>query len=391
MTDRHIAIIGGGASAALLLAQLAKRPGVKGWSVDVYDRTERFGQGVAYSTTDPAHLLNVRSQNMSVYADKPDDFAQWSKQYGYGPLDFAPRALYAIYLARRMEQALKVFSSVQLISADVTDSRKIGEGHYEVEARGGHKSYTDVIVATGNVRALAPKVEGDVPAYHAEPWGLDYDGMAGLDHIVLIGTGLSAVDVIQSLNRVGYLGTITTVSRNGLFPAVHAAPENYAGFDTKGLSPSGLMRELQIRVAQSDGSWQAVVDSLRPMTNTIWQGWSPREKDIFLRRALTMWNIHRHRMAPVNDEVIRSLRQQGKLQSVKDSVAAVTSDGVVCKRQILQADAVINCMGYRYDEGRMMEGSYRIGPARFGELFETTAIPEIRAQAAEISKALTTH
>ena len=59
---------------------------------------------------------------------------------------------------------------------------------------------------------------------------------------------------------------------------------------------------------------------------------------------------------------------------------------------LLAVEAVINCLGYRYqEEGRKFEPTEKIGPARFGDLFETTAIPEVRAQAAEIAARILSH
>ena len=56
-----VAIVGGGASGTILAAQLARR----GIHSVLIDGSGRMGRGVAYSTTEPAHLLNVRAEGMS--------------------------------------------------------------------------------------------------------------------------------------------------------------------------------------------------------------------------------------------------------------------------------------------------------------------------------------
>src|SRR3954453_11900302 len=53
-----VAIIGGGFSGTILAAQLARR----GIASVLIDGSGRMGRGVAYSTTEPTHLLNVRAE-----------------------------------------------------------------------------------------------------------------------------------------------------------------------------------------------------------------------------------------------------------------------------------------------------------------------------------------
>ena len=59
-SDRRVpvTIIGGGYSGTILAAQLARR----GIASALVDGSGRLGRGVAYSTTEPAHLLNVRAE-----------------------------------------------------------------------------------------------------------------------------------------------------------------------------------------------------------------------------------------------------------------------------------------------------------------------------------------
>src|SRR5262245_21498435 len=96
-----IDIIGGGASAALVLAQLARQALVgKIARITVYDRERRFGRGVAYSTQNKLHLLNVRANNMSAFPDDTVHLVCWlaEKGHSYKDTDFIPRTVYAQYL-----------------------------------------------------------------------------------------------------------------------------------------------------------------------------------------------------------------------------------------------------------------------------------------------------
>ena len=92
-------------------------------------------------------------------------------------------------------------------------------------------------------------------------------------------------------------------------------------------------------------------------------------------------------MAPQIAEAVKVLKKAGRVEFVKTSVDKITT-GPTLHGSIgaMKVDAVINCLGYRYkEEGRNFAPTEKIGPARFGDVFETTAIPEIRTQAAEIA------
>lgn len=368
---RHIAIIGGGASAALLLAHLA-RSGAKDISVDVYDRTGRFSKGIAYSTKHDCHLLNVRAANMSAYQDDKDHFAHWAAARGYAPSDFVPRKLYGQYLAERVEEAAKVLN-IRFIEKDIKDAQEL-------------TGYDRVVLASGNVRALSPCVGERVNGYYDDPWSVDFAALKNAKEIALVGSGLTAVDAVLALEANGYKGNISIFSRNALLPASHIDPVSYTSFltaENERLSPLRLLCLIRQTIKQAGVPWHAVIDSLRPHTNTIWANWSGAERSHFSKRLLTFWNVHRHRMAPQIAATVERLRTEGRLKLIRARVNAVTAGPAIDSAAgYFTADAVINCLGYRYDEaGRAYEGCERIGPANFGALFETTAIPEIRAQA----------
>ena len=98
----RIAIIGGGASGALTALHLARALPVGSAELIVIEPAEEIGRGLAYSTDDPGHLLNVRAANMSAFADQPDHLFQWLRTKGscgagLTPLCFIPRSMYRRY------------------------------------------------------------------------------------------------------------------------------------------------------------------------------------------------------------------------------------------------------------------------------------------------------
>lgn len=385
MTTKTIAVIGGGASAALLLAHLARHPQSADLSVDIYDRTGRFARGVAYSTVHDSHLLNVRAANMSAFQEDKDHFANWAAGDGYAPTDFVPRKRYGDYLHGVLSDAAKNMS-VRFIEDDVLSATRAADGYTLQTAKGAKKAYDAVVLASGNVRSLRPKVEEGVTGYYDDPWTADFAALLKARRIALVGSGLTSVDMVLALAEKGYAGEILIFSRNGLLPASHVDPVPFASFlseaDEK-QSPLFLLHKIRQTARNSDVPWQAVIDSLRPHTNTIWQNWTDAQRKSFSRRLLTFWNVHRHRMAPQIAQGVQAMILSGQLSVIKGGVVSVAAGPSLklVNGEHHAVDAVINCLGYRYDaEGKDFAVSHRLGPARFGDLFETTAIPEIRAQ-----------
>lgn len=385
MTTKTIAVIGGGASATLLLAHLARRPDAADIAIDIYDRTGRFGRGVAYSTIHNSHLLNVRAANMSAFQEDKDHFANWAAHDGYTPMDFVPRKRYGDYLHGVLSDAAKRVA-VRFVEEDVVSGARGADG-YTLQTANGDKGIYDVaVLASGNVRPLRPKVEGAVSGYYDDPWNADFTALLKAKQIALVGSGLTSVDMVLALAEKGYQGEILIFSRNGLLPAPHVDPVPFASVlsesDEK-QSPLFLLHKIRQTARASGVPWQAVIDSLRPHTNTIWQNWNEQQRKSFSRRLLTFWNVHRHRMAPQIAQSVQAMLSSGQLRVMRGGVSAISAGPTVklVNGDQYGVDAVINCLGYRYDErGEDLSVSHRLGPARFGSLFETTAIPEIRAQ-----------
>jgi uncharacterized NAD(P)/FAD-binding protein YdhS len=393
MTERSIAVIGGGASAALFLAHLAQH-NVKHFAIDIYDANGRFGKGIAYSTIHDCHLLNVRAGNMSALYDDKDHFARWVASHGYKPSDFVPRKLYGEYLSKMMDAACSNLR-VHKITDDVLSSVQGEDGAYYLETRDKKAiRYDDVILASGNVRPLKPRVGKGVRDYYEDPWTADFAALLKAQRIALIGSGLTAVDMALALDARGYRGKILIFSRNALLPAPHVDPAAYPSFLSSGdekKTPLQLLRLIRATVGKADVPWQAVIDSLRPHTNVIWANWDAAQRAQFGKRLMTFWNVHRHRMAPQIAQTIERMRGEGRLEMVKAGVKSIQAGPIVDSAAgPVAVDAIINCLGYRYDaDGRDYAVSDRLGPSNFGALFETTAIPEIRTQAHALAQKIT--
>lgn len=388
-----IAVVGGGASAALFVASLAREAvHAAPCDITVFDRTGRFARGVAYGTKRPEHLLNVRAERMSAFENEPGHFTDWlaAGSHPFGPGDFAPRVLYGSYLedvfARAVDGAETAGWRIVLKTEDVTVPPQ-----------------ADVVVtATGNAFPAAPRGSERLSAedgYYADPFIVDYGALAaaGGGSVILLGTGLSMVDAAVSFHLAGFRGRITAISRHGFLPSRHAAPCAWPAFFGPGTFPGTAREALETVRREIDKAgaagvpWQAVIDSLRPVTNEIWTNWSGAERRRFAR-LLPYWNVHRHRMPPSSADIVDLMMDEGVLAIRKDRIEGIGRHNgvlsVACAGGAVQADRVVNCLGYRAAPAADVPGGYALGPALSGTLLETTAVPEIRAQAAALARGI---
>jgi uncharacterized NAD(P)/FAD-binding protein YdhS len=172
----RIAIIGGGASGALTSLHLARALPPGAAEITVIELAEEIGRGLAYSTDDLGHLLNVRVANMSAFADEPDHLSQWLQNKGPSvarltPLCFISRSIYGSYMAD-IVQELSGSGTVRHVRDRCVDLVQIGD-EVVLRLETGGTIITDLaILATGNdaeptlngIPAVQPR-SGNAPRY----------------------------------------------------------------------------------------------------------------------------------------------------------------------------------------------------------------------------------
>jgi len=377
MSEATVAIIGAGFSGTLLALHLHRHcPSYT--RIVLIERNQRFGCGVAYATDDAAHLLNVPAGRMSAFPDQPNHFLDWlrsdpvARRYappGANPGSFVSRNLYGIYLRKMLKQARRrrdPLGRLQLVNGAVTAMRHAGDG-LRVTIDGGWSLYADyVVLASGAVAPASPPIEDPsfyaTPFYRADPWARD--ALAGLDPdapVLLLGTGLTSVDMTLSLLDRGHRGTIHALSRRGLLPRDHITSPGLAVSprpETLPRTARGLLRWLRerARMAEASGStWRAAVDALRPASQDIWQSLPKAEQRRFLRHARVWWDVHRHRMAPAVAARIAAAREERRFQIHAGRIRSFTINGdnvtatFLTKRSraahTLTVGRVLNCTG----------------------------------------------
>lgn len=432
--SRRVAIIGGGFSGTMVAAQLARR----GIASTLIESGGRLGRGIAYSTREPAHVLNVRAEVMSAWPEDLEDFARQIEAEGGSAQDFAQRRRFGEYLGQILTQATGG-GLVTAIEAMAVSATRKGDGWAIGLDDGRNVEAQALVLAIGNQEPAPMRLaDGLSPErFVNNPWGAEakaaVERLAGGDGpVLLIGTGLTAVDLILSLDANGHRGRITALSRRGQLPRGHLPfePDPVEREDVPMGNVLALWRWLRRRVSQA--GWRGAVDALRPHSSAIWQSFSPAEQQRFLRHARPWWDVHRHRIATEVAERLKALVGAGQLEVAAGRVRAMgeTENGVevVIQRRGPTPEgegrifaAVFNCtgplgamartqnpilrqmlddkliavdalgMGLAVGEDdRAGDRLWAVGPMTKGRYWEIIAVPDIRGQAATVAADIAT-
>ncbi len=455
---KTIAIIGGGFCGTLTavnLARLSEHP----LRVVIINTKRPLGRGTAYGTNRSEHVLNVAARNMSALPDLPSHFLDWLRsrhEFDDTPDEqlpelFAPRRVYGDYLRGLLASCLNPIDArrpvkVQAVHDEAVDvAATADEGAVILLKSGGRIDADQVVLATGN------QVPGSVPSvlplkhddrYCADPWDEWHRRLpAAGGRIVLLGTGLTMVDVVLTLGELGWNGEIVAVSRNGILPKSHFRGIAYADYvpqDAESLGLHGLLQLVERhchRLRQISQNPAIAIDKLRPHTQRLWRSLSTAEKREFLSKHAAQWNVTRHRIAASIHATITDALDCGRLQAVcgtienlvpnehRIEVLLKSDDGSLFTES---GDLIINCtgpqsrfsqagvplfdnllrnglvvadeldMGIQVDDdfaaigsdGRASRRLFALGPLLRGSLWETTAVPELRGQAMRVAEAL---
>jgi uncharacterized NAD(P)/FAD-binding protein YdhS len=454
IAPRTIAIIGGGFSGTMVAVHLLRSDLRERTSIVLMEREPRLARGVAYSTRNPVHLLNVPAGRMSALPDDPDHFLRFARTRDASVTGsaFVPRLLYGDYLESLLEES--AFSAHRAITLErVLDEAVSIEPHdgqmHRVHLCTGNPIVADhVILALGNFAPANPAPGDDhfycSARYIRDPWAPG--ALTNIVHdqpVLLIGAGLTMIDVVLQLRAIGHRGAIHALSRRGLLPKAHRSPsqpprwrldlEAVAQWDR---TASGLLRAVreEVRTAEQRGEdWREVINALRPLTQDLWRSLGVQEQRRFLRHIRSFWDVHRHRSAGPVAEAVQSLIDAGTLRSHAGRVQGYLDLGqsIDVRYQPRGGDAnanlrvahVINCTGpasdisqvddrliqdirsrglircdaHRLgldttddghvisDQGVPSPSLWAVGPLRKGGLWESTAVPELREQAKSLA------
>ncbi|HXG82243.1 MAG TPA: FAD/NAD(P)-binding protein, partial [Sphingomicrobium sp.] len=317
-SEDPVVIIGGGYSGTMIAAELARR----GIGCVIVEGGGRQGRGTAYSTLEDAHLLNLTAARMGAWADRPGDFAEVVAADGYAPSDYVPRRRFGEYLSRILDGA-RASGLVSLVAGMAHAAEPNRDGWTIGLADGSKLAGRALVLAQGNQSPATPPFARGLPAelYVNDPWSeAGREAIAGAagngGDVLIIGTGLTMVDVVLSLDEARHRGRITALSRRGLVPRAHA-DHNAAPIDWFEVPKGSLLKLWRwLRRASAAHGWRAVLDLLRPHNQELWQSFSGDDRRRFLRHARPWWDVHRHRIAPQVSGRLHRLLQLGQLEIV---------------------------------------------------------------------------
>ncbi|MGP8298544.1 FAD/NAD(P)-binding protein [Streptomyces inhibens] len=439
--------MGAGAAGTLTAARLLDAADTARLPVEVQliDPAAATGQGAAYSTTDPRHLLNVPAGKLSARPDRPDDFTAWltgklSRRVGSG--EYVSRLHYGHYLSDHLARAIDGtahgrFRRRHERVVDLVDD----DGPRPVFSSGAQLRADSVVLALGQLPADSDWLPGPVTAAGiiSDPWAPGaLDRVPPHSDVLLVGTGLTMSDLALTLARPGRV--VHAVSRHGLVPQRHT-PRPLPAVTPPPYRECGDLPSLRRMVLHQAavcrrlyGDWRPAIDGLRPWTAALWQRMTPEDRRRFLAEDHRHWEVHRHRMPPQTADALSAARADGRVSITAGHIVRATPTGSGVHLRLsdgrpLHVGAVVNCTGAQRalhestdplissllstglgragplglgldtaDDGRLLPSAghrpapvWTLGSLRLGNLWETTAIPEIRVQAAEVAAGVVAH
>ena len=437
----HVAIVGAGFSGTLQAINLLRHNGPR---ATLIERAEQPGVGLAYGAARSDHILNVRAGNMSALPDEPDHFVRWLESEGVADAarQFAPRRTFGRYLKAMLDDAIaNCGGRLEIVRGNVARVDQSDCGARIALTDGRMIDADAAVLAVGNLPPHTPPgFDPDTlspSGYFGDPWADGVtDGLTDRDTVLVIGTGLTMIDTVLSLNASGFRGRIVALSRRGLLPRAHEAPA--AGWDRINDRPETVASDLvaSLRARSAAVGWRNAVDELRPFTQFMWGNASEAERARFLRHLRPWWDVHRHRLAPQVAAKIDALRASGRLSIVsgKSLMARDADDGIAVEWRPRGGDVVetmtvrrvVNCTGPLGDLGRTddpllrdltargliradahrigidvdnqartiaandvpNDWLYALGPMTRGAFWEIVAVPDIRQQTWALARRL---
>jgi uncharacterized NAD(P)/FAD-binding protein YdhS len=349
-----VVIVGGGFSGAAVAFHLAQ--GGAPVAITVIEPRAVLGAGLAYSTSDPSHRVNVPAAMMSLDPADPQHFARWldatdalADDLEAGLADgraFPRRSLFGRYVAAHLAPHL-ASGRIEHIR-DRAQHSCWSDGRHGLTLASGRRVEADLLVLAASHPPPQP-----LPVFAgladsriiADPWA--EAALAGIgrdDRVLIVGTGLTMADTVASLDRRGHRGPIIALSRRGLRCRGHAVPSDRRA-DTAAPAPtaslSDLVAEVRQAVAQAAGRgapWQDVLDAVRLQALALWAALPDSGRRSFLRHLRPFWDTHRFRIAPQVEAVLARREAEGSFTilaaSLRDARPGADAIGIdLCMRR----------------------------------------------------------
>ncbi|MGE0796943.1 MAG: FAD/NAD(P)-binding protein [Lautropia sp.] len=387
----RVAIVGGGFSGATAAVQLVRRSDMP-VAVCIFEPRESLGRGLAYSSDDPDHRLNGVLDGHVLDPEDPYEFERWWHER-VGDRDAEAFAPNGSVFARRSDfgaflgSALADYRTANAVGSTIRHVRQSvrgvdsGDDRPVVRTGDGCEHPADMVVlATGNAMpepaALFSRAGGDPAGIVVSPYDdIALRSIAPTAKVLVVGSGLTALDILTTLLRAGHETPIDVVSRRGLRPhpnrltsevSPRSEPHLISLIDgplppyLADFSPSvrWLTRRLRLEIRrsiQNGATWHEPFDALRNVVWKVWPQLPPSEQRRFLRRLRSWYDVHRFRAPPQNDVFVRAAEAEGTVRFRAARVSAVQVREKQLEVELIEPatgtasktryDAVVNCTG----------------------------------------------
>jgi uncharacterized NAD(P)/FAD-binding protein YdhS len=364
-----VAIIGGGFTGAAVAYHLASLTDDHS-RILVFEPRAEIGRGVAYSTQDPVHRINVPAARMTLLPDDENHFARWLAAQDALARDpeatlrngqsYPARRLFGRYVAEQLDPLI-TSGRIEHHRARIVSVAKDGSGWLLITDAGEVFAADIIVISTSHPPPVPPamlaQAFGANPRFIADPWVPDaLAPIAAEDRVLVVGTGLTMADAIATLDTQGHRGSITAISRRGQRSHSHAQShvEPFGDFLTRPSHTAlGLLRRVRSTL-QAGGAWQGLFDRLRIQGPDIWKALPLAERRRLIRHLRPFWDTHRFRIAPQIGAILDRRIAEGTLSieaaSIRRAVMASGRFAVTLRSrngalQTREFDAVIATTG----------------------------------------------
>ncbi len=429
---KKIAIVGFGFCGIMVFGNILKKISTKKSPTKIkfiiFEKDGEEALGAGFSNFNDNYILNVPAKKMSPFENSPDDFLNFLKEnypdiYNKnGPDGYVSRNVYGKFLKKLRNDFFNLANDLK-IDCELVQKAVIDiEDGFKIHTKDVFFDADEIIISSSFVQSklnyclndekiISPLWSKNSANFHQKNnFKID-------DKICIIGTGLSAVDVLVGLNAKNFAGKIYAISRRGNFPQPHFLQQNIISnqslidlIDDNDAKLGILNISLKFRKylrSNKNYDLRHLIDSIRPKTKFLWQNLDEKNKKFFLKKILPYWNIFRHRVPNSSLETIHNMIKNNQLDIIKSSAKSIEkSDGkfiIKTNKNNLECDYVVNCLGFDYNiknypliESMVKKNLLKkdlilvqsnnskihlVGGLNIGRDFEITAVPDIRVDA----------
>ncbi|WP_095200849.1 FAD/NAD(P)-binding protein [Mesorhizobium carmichaelinearum] len=385
----RVAIIGGGFSGTAVAWHLAQAHRLERLSISVIEPRPALGGGLAYSSEEPSHRVNVPAVRMSMAPDDPQHFARWLA--GSGELEhdadalwkngdaYPRRRVFGRYVTEHLAPYL-ASGAVRHVGGLATGVTRDANGAgWTVQTSAGPVVADIVVLAATHPAPAIPAALAslaEAPGFVADPYAASaLAGIVPQASVLIVGSGLTSADMVAELDRRGHRGRIMALSRRGLRSRGHPDVRGEAFGDfasAPATSALGLLKTIRATLAAARAAnvnWQSVFDQLRLQGPVLWAALAPPERARLVRQLRVFWDVHRFRIAPQIASVLDRRQAAGTFDTIAARLVASNDEGeslaVSFQRrgqtliETARFDAVINTTGPAHGQALQLNPALR--------------------------------